>query len=543
MNILRISLSKIIKIYLKNNRNFNLKKKDILLWFFIILLLMPILFFPISPDSSIYLDSGRIIANGGKLYIDNIDLKQPLIYYIFTPVYLLLGYTELTVRAFDFLWQLATIISLFFLISKTINKKTAYIASFIFAVSYPALGYSQTVQCETFAALPMVWLIYFLTFHRKKFLYLFLSGLLVGVIAGLKFTMILILIAVLIYILADKASSKIKLINSAMIIAGTILGFCLTMLPLIDSEIYNGYKLVFQYLVFYSGTEANLIEALKLMIKNTGKLFGDRYSLILTISLATAIYQFLGKRPPADNKKVWRMLNISLLVMFFLFLTVVIERKFWDYHFARMYLPMFIFSAIGFKLIYKKIVKFYQKGNSYLKGVIIIGLIAAFILSPATRWLNTLRSGYYYFADTEKYDALYSEYISGVDVPLREHHKLVAKIVNKYLSKNDLVVVISTGSNAINHFLNTEKISAFRNSQFIFNPLKFPEWDYRFSKEIRLADWIIVQTDDSRVQVIGEEVSSWDMLKRDLDNVYYLSGNFELFEKVGNFLIFKRKFP
>ncbi len=517
-------------------------KINFLLWLLIGILLLPILFFPVSPDSSIYLDSGRIIANGGKLYVDNIDLKQPLIYYVFALVYLLFGYSEITIRLFDYLWQFATIISLFFLVSKSINKKTAYISAILYALFYPTLGYSQSVQCETFVALPLVWMIYFLTFHRKKNIFIFISGLLIGLIAGLKLTFIVIFFAVIIYIFVDKKDRKSQFLSTSILTFGTILGFALSMFPLIDSEIYHGYTLVFKYLLYYSSTEANLIETLKLMIKNTGIILGDRYSMLFTVSMLTGIYYFI-KITFGKKKKVRRLLNLSLLLIFFLFLSVVAERKFWDYHYARMFLPMFFFSAVGLIISYKKTMLFYKKGDTYLKALIIAIALCFFILSPASRWLNSARTAYLYFTNSEKYDALFSEYISGVYIPLRSQHKLIAEKINGEIKPDDLVIIVSTGSNAINHFLKTENISAFRNSQFIFNPMKFPEWDYRFSKEIRQADWVVVQTDDSREQVIGEDISSWDMLKKDTDNLNFLIRNFFLFDKVGNFLIFKRNFP
>ncbi|MFN3780947.1 MAG: hypothetical protein ACK4SO_02085, partial [Candidatus Kapaibacteriota bacterium] len=48
-----------------------------------LLLLLPLFFLPIGFDYSIFYTGGKIIANGGKLYIDFIDIKPPLVFYIF----------------------------------------------------------------------------------------------------------------------------------------------------------------------------------------------------------------------------------------------------------------------------------------------------------------------------------------------------------------------------------------------------------------------------------------------------------------------------
>ena len=160
------------------------KKTQIFIWIVIFLLLLPILTFPISPDTSIYLESGKIIANGGKLYVNTIDLKQPLIYYIFSGIYLLIGYSEFSIRLFDFFWQSLTIISLFYLVYKTHyplrrSQKIAYTAAIIYSISYTALNYTQTLQCESFAGLPLIWLIYFQVFKRRKPAFSLIKGLLI----------------------------------------------------------------------------------------------------------------------------------------------------------------------------------------------------------------------------------------------------------------------------------------------------------------------------------------------------------------------------
>ncbi|MFH1052384.1 MAG: glycosyltransferase family 39 protein [bacterium] len=517
-------------------------KTKIILWFVVILFLTPILFFPMSPDTSIYLDSGKIIANGGKIYVDSIDLKQPLIYYIFALIYLVLGYSELSARIFDFIWQFATIISLFYLIRKTINHKTAFISSMIYAVSYTALNYSQTMQCESFIALPLLWLIFTRVHLNDKFSNLIISGLLMGIITGFKFTLGLILIAVMIDIALTSGSLKIYLKNLIIFSFASITGLLISMSPLLDSEIFTGYSNILKYLSYYSSITSFNFDSLKIMLTNTGNFFGDRYSLLLTIGFSVGLFLMLKNLSAnRENVQTIKIMNISFLLMFFLFITVVWEGKYWDYHFSRLYIPVIIFTSIGLSFVFDKLTDFYKSSDYYFKTILITFVFAAFLFSPFSRWINTVRKEYYYFNDTEKYDSFYTELISDKLIPLRIHYKELAKIINDNMRKNDFVMVITTGSNTINYFLNTDKISRFRNAQFIFNSLNISDWQNAYLKELNKADWIIIQTDDSREEIIGQNLSSYDLFKKDTKNYKYLNENFILFETVGNFHIFRRK--
>ena len=515
-------------------------KTNILFWTIIFLLLLPVLFFPLSPDSSIYLESGKIIANGGKLYVDTIDLKQPLIYYLFALIYNLFGYSEISVRLFDLIWQFATIISLFILVNKAKGKVTAFIASMIYAVSYTALGYSQCLQCESFAALPILWLIYFRTYHQEKFHHLLLTGILTGLIAGFKFTLLLVFLAITIDIIIKKPAKLNKILSVIILFLGCIICFAITMSPIFDSMIFKGYLNVLKYLTYYSTIQSFGVDSIKLLIKNTGAFFGDRYSLPLTISFLAGLYSFIKHLQNQDSGESSKMMNLSFLMLFFLFLSVVWEGKYWDYHMTRMYIPLIILTSIGLEIVITKIREFYKSGGIYLKIIIVLLCMCAILFSPFSRWLNISRTAFFYFTNIDKYDAQFSEIISYKTVPLRKQHKLIAETINKNPGKKEMVLVISTGSNAINFFLNTDRVSAFRNSQFIFNPVNIHDWKIRFRKELNSATWIIVQTDDSREQVIGEDLSSWELFKRDSNYALYLYKNFYLFKQIGNFLIFRR---
>ncbi|MFC2130250.1 ArnT family glycosyltransferase [Bacteroidota bacterium] len=517
------------------------KKTQIFIWIVIFLLLLPILTFPISPDTSIYLESGKIIANGGKLYVDTIDLKQPLIYYIFSGIYLLIGYSEFSIRLFDFFWQSLTIISLFILVYKTNSKKIAYTAAIIYSISYTALNYTQTLQCESLAGLPLLWLIYFQVFKRRKPAFSLIRGMLIGFITGLKYTFGILLIPVLIDDFLNRTEKRNYTIRNVFaLIGGFLLAFFITMSPLLDKNIFDGYLNVFKYLSFYSSVPVLNTDFLKMFLKDTAYFFGDRYSMLLTISAIAGFYYFMKKYAVSKNDKLIELLNISLLAIFFLFISVAVEGKFWDYHISRLYIPLIIISSVGIYFGLDKTFVFFRQANTYLKLIILTSLCIAFLFTPITRWANTVRKGYYYLTDTVKYDELYIDQLSENFIPLRKHYKIIAGMINENKSDEDSVIVITTGSNAINFFLNTENISVFRNSQYIFNPLNIPDWKIAFNTEIGNADWIVIQTDDTHSKVIHHHLSSWEAFRKEENIFKYFTQHFHKFKTVENFYIFRR---
>ena len=109
-------------------------------------------------DVSLFLCGGRTIADDGIIYKDFIDLKPPLIYYIYSIIYTIFGWGEHSVRIFDYLYQIIFIFSLYYVILKTINiRKIAITAVIIYSIIYTSIGPGATFQAEGMALLPLTW--------------------------------------------------------------------------------------------------------------------------------------------------------------------------------------------------------------------------------------------------------------------------------------------------------------------------------------------------------------------------------------------------
>ncbi len=136
-----------------------LLSKDKIFLVFSILLLIPSLFFPMFCDIAIFIEAGKTINSGGKIYVDYIDLKQPGFCYFFAFITKIFGYSEIGIRIFSFIWQSITLLLLNYFINRQFkDKKLSSISLLVYSLSYVELGYGSSISPETF--LGVVYLMY-----------------------------------------------------------------------------------------------------------------------------------------------------------------------------------------------------------------------------------------------------------------------------------------------------------------------------------------------------------------------------------------------
>lgn len=72
------------------------------------ILLLPMLVFPLGSDGAMFFISAQKILAGGAHYRDIVDVKPPLICYIYAAAITLFGSAEWSIRLFDLLIQITT---------------------------------------------------------------------------------------------------------------------------------------------------------------------------------------------------------------------------------------------------------------------------------------------------------------------------------------------------------------------------------------------------------------------------------------------------
>jgi hypothetical protein len=514
--------------------------KQITGWLIIIVLLMPTLFFPFSGDLSVFMQCSTTIINGGKLYVDIVDIKPPLVYYLLAFAGKIFGTSEFSIRVFDFIYQMAAIISLYFLMLKfTNNKSIGLITGVIYSLSYSILHYSNTVQSETFASLLIVWII-FLHFSEKKYLSSLLKGACIGLLMGLKYTMGLALIAVILdELIRNKFPLKILLNRSLLTIAGTVLLFSITLFPLLDIEIRNGFFETLKYVQSYSTNPPINSEFFKNSLKQTGYFFGDIFSITLLISVFIAIFQSFGFTLTNSKKETNDFIKFLILLSICLFVSIVFERKYITYHFTRLYIPLIAMSGIGIYSAFIFLKDKYKLMDRYSRFIIILLVLISFIFSPFPRILNLMPISYYFFKDKEKYNALFEAPESATKN--RQQHLKIAATINPYLHKDDLVVVMNSGGNIINSLMKTNRKTKFTQSCFYCGSYYKGMWQKEIFDEIKMGKWLVIQTNDRIPHIFGHNFSTFEMIEKDTAIIKYIHESYLVYDTTGNYILFKRK--
>ncbi|MCX7737743.1 MAG: glycosyltransferase family 39 protein [Candidatus Kapabacteria bacterium] len=496
------------------------------------LILAPILFFPLSNDLSIFYHAAKTILSGGKLYVDFIDIKPPLGYILFIPIILFSGHSEFMLRFADFIIQLTILILLFRLIQKkTSNDIIPFVACIFYSLSYVAFNFNQTMQLESFMGLIVLLLIKIQVSDNKKTYIWLLRGFLLALLISIKFTSIIVYLVLIIDDFFTEKNSK-PFIKQVLTLISFLIAIILIHIILLDLEIYNGFSNALKYLMIYGSQPPINFEYLKFSLKQISEFFADNLSLSLTILFLIGIIYNLKNQ----GKHIY---NFSILIFIFLFASIILERKYFEYHFLRFYIPLSIVASYGLVTFFTEIKSFNTYKNIQAKFISIAILIFFLLFSPLPRWIQTWIPTYYYFVSKEKYNQYYErKWTSAV---LRKSSLDVASFINQRTEKNDKVLVISNINNQLNFFIEKGVKSRFALSCFYLSNFNIEHFEKLFFDELKNANWLIVQTNDGNLYAMGHLFSSYDALLQNKHFSHLLIENFQEVKDFKFFKVFSRK--
>jgi uncharacterized membrane protein HdeD (DUF308 family) len=478
---------------------------------------------------------GAVILEGGRLYQDFIDIKPPALYYIFALSQLLFGTSEMSIRLFDLIWQFATALALYFCIFKiSNNKKWAYLSALIYVISYTAINYSQSLQCESFASIFILLVVFF--YHQRPSLKndIFI-GACCALLIALKYTFGVVLIAVGILVIIDNFSAKAFAVKRMLRIGiGLAVGLMFGLFPLFDPVTFDAFKKVFAYTALYSASTVSHGPFILTLSEATGAAFTDYYSLLFTILLITGIILIVKDYlSQSQNQNISLLLSL-IVINSLLFVSVIVEKKFIPYHFLRLYLPSAIISAYG---LYRILI---HKDKRVNPGYLLIpAVVLLLVLSPVARYANLVPMMASYIHDKGKYDAFY-ERNDRLSVN-RVQQKAVAGFIKPQLGSGQKVLIMSIGGTSIYNFLGQFTSSKFGQSQFYFSNGAPQEWVRDMYAEVEKSTWIVVQVNDRYPALNGHNRTSLESLKADTFLSAYIPANYSQVFKTNDFVVFKRK--
>lgn len=500
------------------------------------LILLPTITFPISNDLSIFFLGGKSLLNGGQIYKDFIDFKPPFIFYITAFSIKLFGESEISLRVFDFIIQISASVCLFVIIKNYINKNAALYSSIIYSALYTSLHYTQTMNPECYAALPILTILSIELKEKPRIISHIITGICVAILFALKYTMGIVLVGMLLYDIFSGNAFNIKFLKKYLLIGLSFTAFSvLFFIQLFNSETWDAFKDVVSYLSFYGSKPEMSISTISDMLKNTGYYFGDRFSLFISLLTFTGI--FFSIRP--ISKKTDKISIITAIFFLLLLLSVFIEKKMAVYHFSRIYLPAAILAGFALNEIIKSIsIKAFK--TNLIAVLITLSLIIFFaIMSPLPRMLNIIKVPYYFAVDNDKYNALFQD--EGSSSKLRNDQIEAAEYIKKAAEKNDKVFIMTTGSSYINYLLRDYEQPAFLHSQPYISEFVPENWKIRFLDYFSNSDYLVIQLNDRHPLLFMHEMSTFEFIQNNDEYTEILNSKYELINQSKYYNIYKRK--
>jgi hypothetical protein len=502
-----------------------------------IIIIIPVIYFPYSGDLWIYVTGGQVIAEGGKIFKDFVDLKPPFLFMIFSVIYSIFGNSEINIRFAEFLIQSGIIISLYYLMRKVFDSANlAFSGIFFYALSYGALTHANTFQSESLLPLFILPII-FLRIRNQTNPNLFLQGLFIGLSGGLKYTFISIFPAMFLADLFAKKQTKVFLREQLIILLGVLIGFGLTFILLLDSEVRAGFWEVQHFTYFYAQLPEVNFTLFKLAHEKVTYFFGNHLSMLFVSIIIIGLANIYSKSNNYQNQK--QIINLLVSISLILLATVFIEKKFVTCHFTRLFIPLSFIFAIGTN----ELIKILKTKLEIItvKKIIVILIIIPFVIffSPLPRYMTVLTPIPYYYLNKDKYLEHYNKPETH-SVIHKEMDDVVKFVKNTdYFNENEKIMVLSLGCQTLNYYLDNKHISKFPLPLFPLSGVS-NKWFFEYYFEMLNADILVIQRDDSHPIVSGYKLPTWQKLNKDEFFRIEIEQNFKIYFYNDSFFVLKR---
>lgn len=510
-------------------------------YFVYFLILFPILFYPIGVDFTIFLLGGRSVLEGGKIYVDYIDIKPPFVYYFFAPIYFLCRNSQFLIQLFNFSLHFAVAVLISEIIAKvTQNKKLAFIAPVLYLLLLHSFNHHNLMELESLFNLVFLLILYTVLFAKKIKLKFIFIGLLVAISFSLKYVLGIMIFAV-VFVEWEKNNLKQNIKNLLILTASFLFFSLLLFLPIIvDKEIYSGFVRVVDYLTYYYQLVVDKNNTFKYALDAIGEFFGVHFSIALLFTGSIGIWKTLklfqgngthNQSISLLNKRFHLFLLLSLIL---LSISIIIENKYFGYHNLRLLPILSIYAGIGLVEIYNDLRKFSPRLKQLT--IVVLGVMFVF-LSPFPRFVNHLIPIPYYFFDRNKYVNHYDNKNSNFD-KLAQVLK-IKDFINPQVKESDTVIVIGEIP-TINMYLRNKHFSAFAFPVFYLSPYQIPkEWEKLLFDELHNSRFIIVQRNDA-FHFYRHKPSTLESLQWKSEYYNVILGKFRNVLETTDFIIYKR---
>jgi hypothetical protein len=504
-----------------------------------VLFLLPTLFFPISPDHAIFSFGGKVILDGGVLYRDFVDIKPPLIYDIFAFIRFIFGSSEVSLRVFDLLWQLLALFSIHFVLTRWLHdERVASMSMIVYALSYTSSNYTSTLQCETLAALPLVWLLYLYGCREKYSRSWLIAGVLYAGIVHLKYTLGIVVVPLLLTdIFIRKPALRTALLRYSIFLAGFLVASTAIYLPLVLNGGWTEYLGVLDFVQRYAALQPVTGEWFGFAATSLLNYFGNKYSLLFSIAAGIGMVGVYRRKASllTHEREFFGLFTLEVAL---LLLSVIVERKFIPYHFSRLYIVLSPFVAIGLLTLWKYGTEWWKRSTGFKHLLIIAITLPCLLATPLPRFIRPIWGSVLYLTNKEKYDRLYTHDAPSESVTIRADQVQAAQYVLAHKQPGDRVLVVAVHAAPVYYFVDAATAPALPSTQFYIADWCAPAWKQHFANDLRTANWLIIQTNDQHPAITGVNLTSEQFLREHSEYQSVLTSRYREVKRFGKFVVY-----
>lgn len=473
--------------------------------------------------------------NGGLIYVDFIDVKPPLIYYISALAIKVFGTNESSLRIMEFLWQSATIGVLVYIVTKhTSNKISAMLAAVVYATLHVNLSASQTYQTESLVAIFV--LVAFELATRRGAWFDVIIGFCLACCFLLKYPLAIAALPLVFYWLHEYRNWRAAALRTMRVAILSFLFIGLLVLPIItDERFWPAFAVVFDFLKVYNSYPAIDLKFAAFVVKYLGVFFGDKTTIVVMIGVFASVWTLLNQAV-SSKLRALTLFNVWLLILFVV--TVVIERKMSPYQLGRTFLPISILASVGFAHLYSDFIQRFRSTDSAIRYTLIGLAVLLMFFSPLPRYFNASSLAIRGTFDRSVWDAYLtrSDEVGMDNVSVRK----MQTYLNNRIPSNQHVFVMSMMATGVLPFIDRAYPSVFADPHF-YTALNAPTvWRNKAMLEIKASEWLAIDTVDICSATTQHELSSWQCTQSDPFFKSEIFSNFTPVDTVAVYVILRR---
>ena len=303
--------------------------------------------FPLRGDQALFATAAMEISDGGGLYTDFWDVKQPGIFLFFVAAGTLFGYTEVGIHLFELIYWLA--FSVVLLATMGRQMKTPAFAALLPVLSvgsyYAISGSLDITQLEALAAFPIfvsMWLAYRAANSAKPSLLMVGSGVAGGFAVVFKLLFLILLVPFWLRSAAERSSESGKSFPASLlgVVSGVGVGLLIPV-GLVTALLANWGALSIAVDTFFRIPPRILAELpgapLERLIRS-GALFMRVYGPMVLLVLA-GLWLFRRSAMDRLSKYLWSWCLLGAVVI------LAQRQSWWLYHFQLIGFPLALLAV------------------------------------------------------------------------------------------------------------------------------------------------------------------------------------------------------